>query len=221
VVDGVVESELPPPTTVNAAVSATAWATARVPASKRGSSNTPIGPFQNTVRASAMRSPKSAAVPGPMSTPFQPAGTVVPTWRTSPPAAGFISSPPGPRAVMSDGSTSLSPCSSSSALQVSTMSSSNRLSPMPEPPAARNVKHIPPPMSSESATCSSASMTCSLSLTLEPPRMATNGRRGCDRSPPSTSTSRASSRPAAEGRNCGGPTIEAWARWEAPKASFT
>ena len=57
-----------------AAASAIAWATARVPASKRGSSNTPIGPFQNTVRASAMRSLKSAAVPGPMSTPIQPVG---------------------------------------------------------------------------------------------------------------------------------------------------
>ena len=38
-------------------------------------------------------------------------------------------------------------------------------------------------MSSESATARSASITFSLSLTLEPPRMATNGRFGCDRSP--------------------------------------
>ena len=36
----------PPPTTVKPRVSATASATVRVPAAKRGSSNTPIGPFQ-------------------------------------------------------------------------------------------------------------------------------------------------------------------------------
>jgi hypothetical protein len=64
-------------------------------------------------------------------------------------------------------------------------------------------------------------MTLSLSLTFDPPRMATNGRRGSVRRPSSTSTSRASSRPAADGRNCGGPTIEAWPRWEAPNASLT
>jgi hypothetical protein len=64
-------------------------------------------------------------------------------------------------------------------------------------------------------------MTLSLSLTLEPPRMATNGRFGASRRPPSTSTSRASSRPAADGSVRGGPTIEACARCDAPKASFT
>ena len=37
----------------------------------------------------------------------------------------------------------------------------------------------------------------------------------------STSTSWASSRPAATGSVRGGPTIEAWARCEAPKASLT
>ena len=64
-------------------------------------------------------------------------------------------------------------------------------------------------------------MTPSLSDTLAPPRMPTNGLGGSLRRPSSTSTSRASSRPAAEGSVRGGPTIEAWARWEAPKASLT
>ena len=64
-------------------------------------------------------------------------------------------------------------------------------------------------------------MTPSLSETLEPPRIATNGRVGSVRSGSSTSTSRWSRRPAADGRNCGGPTMEAWARCDAPKASFT
>ena len=35
-------------------LAATASATARVPAAKRGSSNTPMGPFHNTVRASVI-----------------------------------------------------------------------------------------------------------------------------------------------------------------------
>jgi hypothetical protein len=86
----------PPPTTVKARASATAWATVLVPASKRGSSNTPMGPFQKMVWASAMRSPNSAAVPGPMSRPIQPSGMVVCSWRTSPPASGLPISPPGP-----------------------------------------------------------------------------------------------------------------------------
>ena len=89
------------------------------------------------------------------------------------------------------------------------------------PMAFRNVKHMPPPMIIESATCAMASMTPSLSLTFDPPRITTNGRRGSLRSGSMTSTSRSSSRPAADGRNCGGPTIEAWARCDAPKASFT
>src|SRR5207248_2224641 len=49
-------AESPPPTTVKAFVSARAWATDRVPAANRGSSNTPIGPFHSTVRASMITS---------------------------------------------------------------------------------------------------------------------------------------------------------------------
>src|SRR3970282_617570 len=44
-------TESPPPTAVKADVSATARATASVPARKASHSNTPIGPFQNTVSA--------------------------------------------------------------------------------------------------------------------------------------------------------------------------
>ena len=49
----------PPPTTVKPLVSAIAWATVRVPAANRSSSNMPIGPFQKTVRASMMTSPNA------------------------------------------------------------------------------------------------------------------------------------------------------------------
>ena len=74
----------PPPPRVKPLASATASATVRVPAANRGSSNTPMGPFHRTVRASAMTSANAAAVPGPMSRPIHPSGTSAPTWRTSP-----------------------------------------------------------------------------------------------------------------------------------------
>src|SRR5262249_13746418 len=48
-------TESPPPTTVVPRLSARALATPRVPAAKRGFSNIPIGPFQNTVWAVPMR----------------------------------------------------------------------------------------------------------------------------------------------------------------------
>jgi hypothetical protein len=63
---------------VKARLAATASATVRVPAAKRSSSNSPMGPFQKTVRASVTRSAKAAAVPGPMSRPFTPPGNEVP-----------------------------------------------------------------------------------------------------------------------------------------------
>ena len=89
------------------------------------------------------------------------------------------------------------------------------------PVAARNVYDIPPPISTESALAMSDTSTPNLSATLAPPITATKGCLGASSNPPITSTSRASSRPAAEGSRVGGPTIEAWARCEAPKASFT
>ena len=111
---------------------------------------------------------------------------------------------------------------SSSALQVATMSSSQSDAPTWWPCALRKVKHMPPPMSTSSATPRSASITLSLSLTFEPPSTATNGPGGvlaqAERAPPPRA---ARSRPAALGRCCGGPTIDAWARCDAPKASFT
>ncbi len=80
---------------------------------------------------------------------------------------------------------------------------------------------MPPPITSASTTFMSALMTASLSLTFDPPSTATKGRDGSLRRPSRISTSLASSRPAALGRNWGGPTIDAWARCDAPNASFT
>jgi hypothetical protein len=87
--------------------------------------------------------------------------------------------------------------------------------------AARNVKAMPPPTITASATLQIAATTPSLSATLAPPSTATNGRAGASSRPPSTDTSCSRVRPAALGRDLGGPTIEACARCEAPKASFT
>ena len=80
---------------------------------------------------------------------------------------------------------------------------------------------MPPPTIRRSTIARSAVSTPSLSATLAPPTTATNGRGGELSSLPSISTSRASRRPAAEGKRAGGPTIEAWARCEEPNASFT
>ena len=64
-------AESPPPTTVSASLlSASAFATANVPFAHCGFSNTPIGPFQNTVRASVSTRRNSSTVPGPMSSTF-------------------------------------------------------------------------------------------------------------------------------------------------------
>ena len=84
-----------------------------------------------------------------------------------------------------------------------------------------NVNAIAPPITTLSAFLASAETTPNLSLTFTPPRTATNGFFGLVSRPPRTSTSLARSRPAALGIPAGGPTIEAWARWAAPKASLT
>src|SRR3712207_5966322 len=65
-------TESPPPTTVVPSQSATARATASVPAAKGGSSKAPIGPFQNTVPAPRTTSAYASAVRGPTSRPIQP-----------------------------------------------------------------------------------------------------------------------------------------------------
>ena len=51
-----------------------ACATPRVPSANGASSNTPIGPFQNTVFALASTCANASTDSGPMSRPFQPSG---------------------------------------------------------------------------------------------------------------------------------------------------
>jgi hypothetical protein len=72
-----------------------------------------------------------------------------------------------------------------------------------------------------SARCRNASSTPILSVTFAPPTIATSGRAGSRRMPVSVSTSRCSSRPAADGRSSATPCVEACARCAAPNASLT
>src|SRR5690606_23096056 len=65
-------AESPPPTTLKASESTIACATPRVPSANGASSNTPIGPFQNTVAAPESTSANAATDAGPMSRPFHP-----------------------------------------------------------------------------------------------------------------------------------------------------
>src|SRR5437764_9875785 len=67
-------AESPPPTTVSPVTWLIASATACVPAANAGNSNTPGGPFQNTVFASLSLRTNSSRVAGPMSSPIVPSG---------------------------------------------------------------------------------------------------------------------------------------------------
>ena len=79
-----------------------------------------------------------------------------------------------------------------------------------------------PPMSSASTRSSRFSMTSSLSETLAPPRIATNGRSGDPSALPRYSTSSAIRKPAAASLTwCTMPSVDACARCADPNASFT
>src|SRR5262249_28877242 len=110
-------AESPPPTTLNAEESTMDCATARVPSANGAISNTPMGPFQKTVRASASTAPYRSAVIGPMSRPSQPS-------RISAASTVSVSASAANLSAMttSAGSMILSPDSASSFLQVSIMS---------------------------------------------------------------------------------------------------
>ena len=179
----------PPPMMVSAsALAATASATAFVPASNAFISNTPMGPFQNTVLAWATASAYSFAVSGPMSRPIISPG--IPSTET---VSVSASSAKRSAHTTSTGSSSCTPRSSAFAIMAaarSTQSSSLSEVPTALPWAKRNVKHMPPPMMSVSHLSMSASMTLILSDTFEPPRMAVKGRRGSSSMPESVATSR-------------------------------
>ena len=162
-------AESPPPTTVKPSTLVIASATPRVPAANGASSNTPIGPFQNTVFAPASalgEQPHRLAgrCPGRASRPGSRRGDGLRSARrrrTCPrprrrPAARSCRRP----APAGRGRCRPSPPAAAS-------------SPTSWPCALRKVKHMPPPMSSLSTLGSSASITASLSETFEPPSTTT------------------------------------------------
>ena len=159
-------AESPPPTTLKAPDARIDSATLRVPSANGASSNTPIGPFQNTVCAPVSTCPNAAADAGPMSSPFHPSGIAsADTMRLG--AEAETSS----ATTTSTGSTTFPEPRNSRQAPICACSSSE--SPTRWPCAARNVKHIPPPTSSVSTFGSSASITASLSETFDPPSTTT------------------------------------------------
>src|SRR6266511_484200 len=104
----------------------------------------------------------------------------------------------------------------------SSLSASTRLLPTSTPCARRNVYAIAPPTQTASAFASRFSSTLSLSETLAPPTIATNGRAGFPSALPRYSTSFWMRKPAAFSfTNFAMPAVEACARCAVPNASFT
>ena len=169
-------AESPPPTTDSPETSVRACAIARVPFANFSISNTPIGPFQNTVLASAISLAKLIADSGPMSRPSPLAPNAVFSISSAFVTSISASAPNLLATTMSLGRITSTP--SCSALvkysrQTSIWSFSSRLEATLKPLAARNVNSIPPPISSLSTVGSRWSITASLSLTFEPPRTTT------------------------------------------------
>src|ERR1051326_28297 len=117
-------TDSPPPTTVMASASATARAIAIVPFANGSFSNTPIGPFQKTMRAFLSAASNTAIVRGPMSKAFCPGA------RPLSASTMAISSP----TTRSTGSTTLSPMR----LATSMESLSTREPPISTPRAGGN-----------------------------------------------------------------------------------
>ena len=168
-----------------------ASATPLVPSAKAGNSNTPIGPFQKIVLALDSSVAKRFTDSGPMSRPILPSGM-----RSAATVSGGESAANSSATTMSTGRWMTSPWVSSSSRQVSIISSCSSEVPTERPCAARNVKHMPPPMITLSALPARFSMTASLSDTLDPPRTTAYGRSVELVSCSSTLTSAATSVPA-------------------------
>ena len=149
-----------------------ASATRFVPAANAGNSNTPIGPFQKTVREPAMTPANASAVSGPMSSPMPSTPNAVDSIASAATVSCSASAENAEATTTSVGTSSVTPSSSARRRYSCTTgiwSSSSRLLPTACPCAARNVNSIPPPMSSASTRGRRWSMTPSLSLTFDPP----------------------------------------------------
>ncbi|OPZ45885.1 MAG: hypothetical protein BWY94_01043 [Actinobacteria bacterium ADurb.BinA094] len=129
------------------------------------------------------------------------------------------------RAVTTSTGTTSRPCAPAASARISPATATSSPTPLdtptPWPSAARNALAMAPPMSTVSATVSMCRITPILSETLRPPSTTTNGRAGSRSSRPRTSISLAISSPATDGRKWVTPSVDAWARWAVPNASFT
>src|SRR5664280_868208 len=208
----------PPPTTVNAALAASAVAMASVPAANAGFSNTPAGPFQNTVRAVAMTFAMRSRVAGPMS-------RIISCGPTAPTAAVCAGASVPVATTASVGRITGVPRAAASArifFAVPTRSASASERPTATPSASRKVFAMPPTSTTVSASRASAVSVSSLPEILAPPTTATNGRSGLSRTRESAAISRAIRGPAARSlKSLATPAVEAWARCALPNASFT
>ena len=169
-------TESPPPTTTVAPASQRAarkrarWL---VPSANDGISNTPSGPFQKTVLASASAASMSSIVAAPTSTMCHEAGIFS--------ADSVLYSVPRVTSLAtmtSTGRITRTPFASAEArtrLASSTMSCSARLLPIALPCASRNVLAIPPPRTRMSTFERRLSRTLSLPDTFAPPTIAANG----------------------------------------------
>ena len=182
----------------------------------RSSSNTPMGPFQNTVPAPADRvGERLPAVSGPMSRPAPAVGDVGPDDAHLAVAASVSRSAARAEGDDVGGQQDRGPRPRRGGpAQLSMRPASSSDAPTAWPWAARKVKAMPPPDDQPVHPCRAALAARRACRPPWPrrPRPRTAGPVG-QQSPPSTSTSRASRSPAAEGSRAGGPTIEAWARW--------
>mmetsp|Transcript_14360 Transcript_14360/g.29553 ORF Transcript_14360/g.29553 Transcript_14360/m.29553 type:complete len:235 (+) Transcript_14360:179-883(+) len=216
-------TESPPPMMVQApfaVISSSVSTMAKVPLAKASNSKTPIGPFQMTVLQSDRAAAISFVASGPLSSPIHPSGMAVAgtTWVL---ASGAKAS----ATTTSVGRMNSFPEASAlamTALAVSTKSSSTREVPTLRPLALRKVKTIPPPTTTLSHLSRRVSRTVILEETLDPPTMAAIGFSPLLTAPSRYSSSLARRNPETEGeRYLVTPSVEAWARWAVPKASFT
>ena len=158
---------------MTASDSATASATARVPAANGSSSNAPIGPFQNTVPASRDHLGVAGGAAAADVEPHPAVRHVDAVERARLGVGGELA--PGDQVGRQ---AQLLAAAASTRRAGSSPSSSHSESPTSWPCALKNGKHIAPPIRIRSARCRNASSTPILSVTLAPPTMATSGRCG-------------------------------------------
>mmetsp|Transcript_105309 Transcript_105309/g.255678 ORF Transcript_105309/g.255678 Transcript_105309/m.255678 type:complete len:211 (-) Transcript_105309:568-1200(-) len=190
-----------------------------VPFSNFFISKTPMGPFQMMVLLFLMASVFRFTDSGPQSRPMKPSG--MPSSLVA-----ILISPSSPNfeeIVKSTGKMISTPRSFAFFMMSGTIlapSSSYREVPMAMPSLTfRKVYAMPPPMIILLTLSSMFMMSCILSLTLAPPKMARTGLAGLSRTLAKASSS-LDMRPPEHFTSKPSPTMELCARWAVPKASL-